>query len=323
VRTSCLLVGFLLVATHTFAQALITPTSPTTPLFRAGVDLVALNVVVTDKQEHFVSGLTAADFAVFEDGVQQEVSFFAATAVPLDLALLLDTSASMSDKMETMQQAALGFLRTLRSADRTTIVDIKDNVQIAYALGGDFEAAKEAVSKTIARGGTALFNGLYLSIKELVKQRKANGEVRRQAIAVLSDGEDTASLVAYEDVMDLAKQSGITIYTITLKSPFTVKQSTVSGRRYFSQADYAMKSLAQETGARWFFPSDIRELAGVYGVIAQELANQYALGYASKNPRRDGLFRRVIVRVAERPEVKTRTRSGYMASRTSVTHSTP
>ena len=329
---SCLLVWFLALAIDAHAQALITPTDtvpasepppadtnpadvPAVPVFRAAVDLVALNVVVTDTQQHFVSGLTAHDFAVYEDGVQQDVSFFAAAAVPLDLALLLDTSASMQDKMETMQQAALGFVKTLRPGDRAAIVDIKDTVQVAYPLGGDLGAAAAAVRATAARGGTSLYNGLYLGIKEMVKQRKANDGVRRQAIAVFSDGEDTSSLVGYDDVLELAKQSGITIYTITLKSSFAVKQASIGGRRYFSQAEFAMKMLAQETGARAFFPIEIRELAGVYGVIAQELANQYAIGYSSKNPRPDGAYRRVIVRVADRPDATARTRSGYLAAR--------
>ncbi|MGH8188116.1 MAG: VWA domain-containing protein, partial [Steroidobacteraceae bacterium] len=327
----CWLIGLLFfIATHARAQALITPSAdlvvppatsaapavrdvPSTPVFRAGVDLVALNVVVTDARQRFVAGLTANDFAVYEDGVQQDVSFFAAAMVPLDLALLLDTSASMQDKMQTMQEAALGFLATLRPGDRAAVLEIKDRVDFAYALGGDIESASGAVRGTIARGGTSLYNGLYLAIKEMVKQRKANGDVRRQAIAVLSDGEDTASLVAYDDVLDLAKQAGITIYTITLKSPFALKQASLSGRRYFSQSEFAMKSLAHETGARAFFPNHIRELSGVYGSIAQELANQYAIGYSSKNPRRDGAFRRVIVRVAERPDARARTRSGYLA----------
>ena len=340
-RTVCVLLGLLLVTPHAFGQALITPTRdvaaptptsasasagsppdvPSAPLFRGGIDLVALSVVVTDTQERFVNGLAASDFAVFEDGVQQDVSFFAAAAVPLDLALLLDTSASMIDKMETMQQAAIGFLQTLRPGDRAAIVDIKDHVQVAYSLGGDIEAANQAVRKTSARGGTALFNALYLSIKEMVKQRRINGDVRRQAIAVFSDGEDTASLVAYDDVMELAKQSGISIYTITLKSPAAVRQTANAGRRYFSQSEFAMKSLAQETGARAFFPTQIRELGAVYGAIAEELANQYAIGYASKNPRRDGSFRRVIVRVAERPGARARTRSGYLSARLAAHHS--
>ena len=166
-----------------------------------------------------MTGLSADDFAVYEDGVQQDVSFFAARNVPLDLALLLDTSASMTDKMQTMQEAAAGFAATLRPGDRVSIVDIKDTVKILHALDDDPGGADAAIRGTMARGGTALYNGLYMTLKEMVKQRRQNGDVRRQAIAVLSDGQDTASLIAFDDVMDVAKQTGIAIYTITLKSP--------------------------------------------------------------------------------------------------------
>ncbi len=85
-------------------------------VFRSGVDLVAFNVVVTDAQQKFVTGLAAQDFTVFEDGVKQDVSYFAASQVPLDLAILLDTSASMTDKMQTVQQAAIGFTESCSHA---------------------------------------------------------------------------------------------------------------------------------------------------------------------------------------------------------------
>jgi Ca-activated chloride channel homolog len=283
-------------------------------VFRTGVDLVALNVVVTDGQQKFVTGLSVDDFAVYEDGVQQELSFFAAKDVPLDLALLLDTSASMGDKMQTMQEAAAGFAATMRPGDRVTIVDVKDTVKVLHALDDDVRGADAAIRGTTARGGTALYNGLYMTIKDMVKQSRQNGDVRRQAIAVLSDGDDTASLVSFDDVMDVAKQSGIALYTITLKASYAVRSAN-SGSRYFSQSEFAMKALAQETGARAFFPTSISELSGVYGTIAQELATQYSLGYTSKNPKRDGAFRRVVVRVGDHPGARTRTRSGYQSPR--------
>jgi Ca-activated chloride channel homolog len=285
--------------------------------FRATVDLVALNVVVTDGKQNFVNGLSAGNFAVFEDGVRQDVSFFAAGEIPLDLAILLDTSASMTDKLATAQQAAIGFASTLREHDRLLVVDIKDMTKVIAPLTGDFEAAKQAIRATSPRGGTGLYNGLYLTLKELMKVRRNNGDVRRQALVVLSDGDDTASLMAFDDVMQLAKESGISIYTITLKSKWATRATTVStsSQRYFSQADYSMKALAQETGARSFFPQEITELAGVYASIAEELASQYALGYTSKNPRRDGTYRRVIVRVTDRPGAQTRARSGYLSAR--------
>jgi VWFA-related protein len=287
---------------------------PTTT-FRTGVDLVALNVVVTDPTERFVIGLTQSDFAVFEDGVQQDLSFFAASDIALDLAILLDTSASMTDKLETAQQAAIGFLSTLGADDRVSIIDIKDTTKVLFPMGDDVSEARSAIRATTARGGTALYNGTYLALKEMTKLRRGNGEVRRQAIVVLSDGDDTASLLSHDDVLDLAKQTGIAIYTISLRSKTEVIRAARGGRHYFSQSDFGMKALAQETGARSFFPSDISELAGVYSSIADELANQYALGYTSKNPKKDGAYRRVIVRVTEKPGVRTRTRNGYYSAR--------
>jgi VWFA-related protein len=314
VKFWCLLVGSLLGAGQAFGQVVEPPMSrfansdssaargagndvPQTTTFRSGVDLVALNVVVTDGQQ-----------------IRQEVSFFAAGEVPLDLAILLDTSASMTDKMATAQQAAIGFASTLRPIDRLLVVDIKDATKILSPLSGDVEPARQAILSTAARGGTALYNGLYLTLKELAKERAASTEVRRQAIVVLSDGDDTASLLSFDDVMQVAKASDISIYTITLRSKWVTRHTTMPGQRYFSQSEFAMKSLAQETGARSFFPGDIAELAGVYDTIAQELASQYALGYISKNPKRDGAYRRVIVRVADHAGAQTRTRAGYQAA---------
>ena len=312
-------------ATGTASTPTTTAPAPTTSpqaTFRSNVDLVALNVVVTDSDQKYVSGLRPSDFAVFEDGVQQDVSFFGASGVALDLAILLDTSASMTGKMQLVQQSAIGFLNTLRADDRAIIVDIKDATKIMYPLGGDLEAAKQAILSTSPRGGTALYNGAYLTLKEMVKERRGNSEVRRQALVVLSDGDDTASLVSYDDLMDLAKQSGIGIYTITMRSKFLVQQAASRGHSYFSQSEFGMKALAQETGARSFFPTELSELSGVYASIAEELATQYAIGYSSKNPRMDGSYRRVIVRIADKPGVRTRTRAGYTAQRAQRTAST-
>jgi Ca-activated chloride channel family protein len=308
VRVVYLVVASLLISGDGFPQV-----PPAT--FRSEVDVVALSIVVTDAKQNFVGGLAADNFAVFEDGVRQDVSFFAAGEVPLDLAILLDTSASMTDKIATVQQAAVGFASTLRERDRLLVVDIKDATQILSPLSGDVDAAKRAILATVPRGGTALYNGLYLTLKEMTKQRRSDGDVRRQAIVVLSDGDDTASLLSFDDVMAVAKEAGISIYTITLKSKWAGPLTGSSSQRQFSQADFAMRSLAQETGARSFFPTEITELSGVYGLIADELASHYALGYISKNPKRDGAFRRLIVRVTDRPGVQTRTRSGYLSAR--------
>ena len=284
--------------------------------FRSGVDLVSLNVIVTDNHDQFVKGLTEGNFSVFEDGIQQDVSFFAAADVPLDLAILLDASASMSERMATVQEAAVSFASTLRPGDRITVVGIKDTARVLHDLDGDVIGASQAIRRTTASGGTALYNGLYTVIKQMQKVHAADGEVRRQAIAVLTDGDDTTSIVNFDDVLALAKQAGISIYTIALKSPYPT--IALTSQKYFSESEFAMKALAQETGALSFFPTDISQLAGVYGMITHELANQYAIGYTSNNARQDGGFRRILVRVDE-PNVRTRTRSGYQVAKTQIT----
>ena len=106
------------------------------------------------------------------------------------------------------------------------------------------------------------------------------------------------------------------ILKIVLKSPYP--QFALTSQKYFGDSEFAMKSLARETGARSFFPTDISQLAGVYSLITQELSNQYALGYTSTNLRQDGAFRRILVRVDE-PNVRTRTRSGYQVAKAQIT----
>jgi Ca-activated chloride channel family protein len=150
-----------------------------------------------------------------------------------------------------------------------------------------------------------------MTLKEMVKRRGTNDEIRRQAILVLSDGDDTASLVGFDDVMDVAKQSGIAIYTITLRT--ALQRLLAYDTDTSVSSDFAMRALARETGARSFFPRAAAELTGVYGIIADELASQYSIGYTSTNPRRDGAYRRVTVRVTQ-PEMRTRTRAGYVTN---------
>jgi Ca-activated chloride channel homolog len=269
--------------------------------FRSAVDLVSMNVIVTDNHDRFVTGLTEKNFSVFEDGVQQDVTFFAATNVPLDLAILLDASGSMSDKLETVQEAAVGFASHLRVGDRVTVVGVKDTVRVLHDLDGDISGACEAIRRTSASGGTALYNGIYTTIRQMLKVRAADGgELRRQAIAVLTDGEDTTSIVPFDDVLATALLTG----------------------RDSSQSDFAIKSLARETGARSYFPTDISQLAGVYSSITQELASQYVLGYSSSNPKRDGSFRRIFVRIDE-PNVRARTRSGYQVPKSQASLNRP
>ena len=286
--------------------------APQPPVFRSGASLVALNITVTDGDKKYVTGLQPDDFAVFEDGVQQKVQFFEASEVPVDLIVLLDSSASMSDKMDVVHEAALGFLRNLRDGDRGAVVTFSNGVNVSQELTSDRTLLEAAIRRTTAHGATALYNALYVALKQFGRGAQDSGSVRRQAIAVLSDGEDTSSLVSFDDVMALARKSGVSIYTIGLQSKFAAARNA-SGRRYFSESEYSLKTLAQETGAQSFFPDRVSELKGVYAHIAQELSAQYSIGYSPTNTRPDGRFRRIVVRITSRPELRPRARTGYLA----------
>jgi len=279
--------------------------APQAPSFRAGVDIVSLTVTVTDPSGRYVTDLTPEQFNVFEDGAKQDVTFFNRTNLPIALALLLDTSASMEDRMATAQEAAAGFARRLRPQDLGELIDFDREVKILQAFTNDPAALERAIRGTTAGGSTSLYNAVYISLKELKKIRATTAEdVRRQAIVVFTDGDDTSSLVGYDEVLDLARRSETAIYAIGLRSKEEIASKT------FKEADFVLRQLAQESGGRVFFPTRIEDLAGVYGQIADELASQYVLGYLSKNSKRDGAWRRLAVRV-DRDRAVARTRQGY------------
>jgi len=285
---------------------LIVGLSAQQPSFRAGVDIVSLNVTVTDAATHYITDLEEGDFLVFEDGIKQNVTFFSRRQSPIALSLLLDSSASMEEHLSVLQQAATNFVHKLKSNDIAQVIDFDSRVEIRQGFTGNQAELDTAISQLAAGGSTSLHNAIYIALKELRKVRAVNEEdVRRQALIVFSDGEDTSSLVSFDEVLDLAKRSETSIYTIALRG------SDVQAKG-FREAEFVMRTLAQETGGRSFFPAKIDDLNGVYTQIADELASQYTLGYTSANPRRDGAWRRVVIQVS-RPNVTPRTKKGYYA----------
>ncbi|MGE5835785.1 MAG: VWA domain-containing protein [Acidobacteriota bacterium] len=279
-------------------------------VFRTSTDLVLLNVTVADAAGHLVSGLNKEDFEVFEDGVLQVVSNFSREPLPIALSIALDTSTSMERKLAVAQEAAVGFVRRLGPRDVAQIIDFDSQAQILQAFTNDQAALEQAIRRTQAGGSTSLYNALYTAISELKTVKGATPtEVRRQAVVALSDGEDTSSLVTFEDVLDLAKRSEVVVYTIGLRNK---EELAINGK--WNEADYILKTLAQETGGRPFFVADVSQLPAIYGQIADELGNQYSVGYISKNIKHDGAWRKINVRVT-RSNVVARTKSGYFAPR--------
>ena len=274
--------------------------------FRAGVDVVLLNVTVTDGARRYVTDLDVGDFTVLEEGRPQTITFFRKADVRLALALLIDSSASMDEALPIAQEAAAGFVRQLGPADVATVIDFDSRVQILAPFTDDKTALDDAIRNTVAAGSTSMYNAVYIALRELGKIRLDDEQEvpRRRAIVLLSDGEDTSSLVTFDEVLDVAQRSDSVIYAIGLGI-------NASAARRSGDPSFVLTRLAQQTGGRAFFPSLAKDLTGVYADIRDELSSQYLLAYVSGNER-TGRWRNVNVRV-NRPGLTVRTKQGYFA----------
>ena len=285
------------------------PDAAPRPVFRSTSALVALNVTVQDGSAKYVAGLRPDDFAVYEDGVKQQVRFFESSAVPLDLIVLIDTSASMRDEIGIVHDAAGGFLATLRDVDRGAVVSFADHVSILQPLTSDRAALQRAVRSTVTGGKTALNTAVYIALKQFGQRARPSEAVRRQAIVLLSDGADTSSPIDLDDVLRVARTSGVSVYTVSLQPD---PNQGRAARTDMDESDRALRTLARETGGLSFFPQR-DQLKSVYRSIATELASQYSIGYVPVDERVDGRFRRVVVQVLTGSALRSRTRLGYVA----------
>jgi len=279
-------------------------------VFKSGVDLVPLTVTVTDRTGRYVQDLTAGDFAILEEGQRQVISHFASGHVPVDMAFLLDTSSSMRDTLRLAQHAARGLVRELREGDRGAVAAIGSTVSLHQSMTPDLARVDEALRSTHADGNTALYDALYVVLRQYQQELRDTGEIRRQVLVLLSDGLDTASHVSFDDVLDLVRRVQVTIDVVSLgEDPALLKRRV--GRQAF-EAAHALCVLAQESGGRLFTPRAARELPAIYQAIAAELSNQYVIGYLPGQAT-DGTFRRVSVGVLRPKAGIVRTRAGYYA----------
>ena len=264
-----------------------------------------LNVTVTGPGGRYVADLSADDFQILEDGREQDVAYFSPANVPLSVSLVLDTSSSMDDEMVLSKQAAMDFIARLRPGDVAEIVSFDSHVEVLQPMTSNRTLLEAAIQRMRAGGSTALYNAVYIVLRQLDKVKPETGDdVRRQVIVVLSDGEDTTSLVTLDDLLDSAKRSQTVIYTVGLG--LEALTTNFNG-------EFSLRQLAKETGGRMFLPKGPMDLVDVYTQIASELTNQYVVGYLSSNARADGAWRRIAVRL-QRPNLQARTRAGYYAA---------
>lgn len=274
--------------------------------YKSGIDVVSFGVTVLDRRGNFVTDLTADDFDIREEGQRQTISYFtrgdeASPSVPLHLGLLFDTSGSMEEDMTFSRSAAIKFLNTLPQAVDMTLVDFDTEVRVARFAQPDFARLVERIRRRPAKGFTALYDalGVYLD--------GAADQTGRKVLVLYTDGGDTTSAQTWADTLTLLRASDVTVYSIG----FMEHQSAL----YKTDQQRILRQIAETTGGQAFFPTAMKDLDAAYEKVLAEMRAQYSLGYVSANPKRDGAWRKVEIKVT-RPGLKDRTvrsRRGYFA----------
>ena len=276
------------------------------PTFRAGTDLVTVGATITDRRGNFLAGLNVEDFEVFEDGTRQTVTFFArggdtAPSPELHVGLLFDTSGSMGQEIALARSAAVRFLNTLRDAVDIALVDFDTEVRLARYGQEDFPRIVERIRSRRPDGLTALYDalGLYLD--------NAQRDDGRTILVIFTDGGDTRSSLRFRDLLTSIRASDVTIYSIG----FLENQRGVGAL----EPRLRLSEITAESGGEAFFPRSMKEIEEAYDKIVAQIRAQYSLGFVSTNPRRDGSWREIEIKVRDGAAAGARiqARKGYFA----------
>ncbi|MFN0108159.1 MAG: VWA domain-containing protein [Blastocatellia bacterium] len=274
---------------------------------------VRLAVTVNDnKTGRYVVDLKKSDFEIFEDKVPQSIlELIAQTDLPLDVAVLMDTSNSVKPKLKFEKDAAVSFLQTMLTSrkDRALFVTFDSQIELHQDFSNRIDLLTKAIDKVKAQGETKMYDAIYQICEEKMLSPALAG--RRRAMVVLTDGEDTVSERALADAIEIAQRSETIVYVISTKAAgfFGVQGGTIDKKE-----DKELKRLAEETGGRAFFTSEVIELERSFSAVARELRSQYLLAYEPVNNKYDGKYRKIEVRLPNNKDFKVRTKTGYTAT---------
>jgi len=283
---------------------------------KSQVTLVNLFATVRDKNKRIVTGLKQADFKIEEDAQDQKIAFFSQeVALPITMALLLDTSGSEQDMLGAIQEAGSSFLRRiLRKGDEALVMSFDSDVDLLSDFTDDRAQLDRAVHRSrinIPSGGsiggnpgpvgsrqvtgTALYDAIYLACSE-----KLTSEAGRKAIVIVTDAQDEGSKVKLEEAIEAAQRTDTVIHVLLVGDPRFGINGSVGDK------------LSKETGGRAISVRSEKKLLEAFDEISEELRSQYTLGYYPSNATRDGKFRKVKVDTANH-DLKVLARRGYYA----------
>jgi Ca-activated chloride channel homolog len=268
-------------------------------------DLVSLPVTVTDMNNRLVTGLDKQHFEVFEDKVKQEISFFSDEDAPVNLGIVFDVSGSMKGKLDRARDALKAFIDTSHSQDDFFLVGFNQRANL-LAEFTDGESLSNKLTLVDPKGQTALYDAAYLGI-EKVKQ----GRHTRNAMLLISDGQDNSSRYTYGELRKLLKEAGVQIYCIGI-----VEIGGAAGGSLDMQGQAILEEIAQMTGGKAFFPRSPVELEEIMTRIALELRHQYSIGYIPTNVKVDGQWHKIKITVKGpkgMTNLKVQHKEGYYA----------
>jgi VWFA-related protein len=300
-----LLSGFILISLGILGVAApgVSAQDPQTTI-RAEVALVDVVFAAMDRQGRPVHDLKMDDFQIFENKEPQKIEYFGvlgkASEVPLTIALLIDTSGSVKDKLGFEKATAAEFFKEILrpNKDLALIIQFDADVNLVQDFTQNQDALLNALDSLKAGNSTALYDAVFLAADEKLKQ-----EVGRKVMVVITDGEDTSSKMRKEEAIQAAQKNDVLIYGIGVRG------------EEFGTNFGVLKKFAEETGGAFFSPhAKLSEIQSAFRAIGEEIQGQYSLAYISTNKKKDGSFRSIDLRCRV-SGVRVRTRKGYYAPR--------
>jgi len=268
--------------------------------FRTDTRLVVLNVSVFDKDGKIIRDLPKSAFTVYENGEKQTVSVFRQEDVPISLGLIIDNSASMTDKRDRVASAALAMVKASNPGDEVFIINFNESAVLAKDFTNNIRDLENALRNLNAKGETAMRDALLLGIEHL----RHHAHKDKKVLVVITDGEDNSSVETQTHLIEVAQQNDVIIYAVGLLGAEEPESA--------ARAKKQLSELTQQTGGQSWFPNDVGEIANITPGIAHEIRNQYVVAYTPTNLAADGSYRKIRVDV-DVPNALVRTRAGYYA----------
>lgn len=276
---------------------------------KISTEMVQLDVKVTDQNGRSIPGLTKNDFVVYEDKVSQSIESVSSEEAPVSMGLVIDTSGSMRPKIVTVSEAARGLIRQMRPDDEAFLAQFKAEAELVKEFTSSRRELEDALGHLSVNGGTALLDAIIAT----ADHAQEKGKRRRKALVVITDGVEKNSTAKEKEVMETMKEDEVQIYLVG----FVDEDESISlfGTSRAKKAKDLLIRLAEDSGGRAFFPTDVSETPAIAEQIAKDLRAQYVISYYPNNDRRDGVFHtvRVVVNHGDNRKLIARTRQGYYA----------